>query len=214
MSLTSRVVIVFQGNAVWDKLFARPSFYLKYQHFLVLTVQSSDKVHQEVWLNFVKSKIRHFIDDLDKESSFDLAHIWPEVAVLSDKCANWSIGLKFSHSVCPEPEVTMDKHWVVNRLISKLCDNVNTNAKNLGIWKEGMSLSVKYCRQPDLAKHLSLPDGQVDKSPVSGSNNNKEDIIPQTASAKANDHVQESSGNLPDLLDNLNDELKDLSLTT
>ena len=88
---------ITRNKATWDKLFATPSFFARYRHFLVLEVSSENEEDQLKWCGLVESKIRQFILSLEQES-FKSVHIWPkplqsQVKGQEKLCCYWFIGL-------------------------------------------------------------------------------------------------------------------------
>lgn len=75
MEITDEIML---GNAGWDKLFQTPNFFLKYRHFIVLLVSSSNADDHLEWCGLIESKIRILIGNLERNQHINLAHVNPK----------------------------------------------------------------------------------------------------------------------------------------
>lgn len=66
-------------KAVWGDLFARHSFFTKdYRYYLSIVSSSTNPEAQSVWSGLVQSKLRHLVNDLDRNESIAIAHPFPK----------------------------------------------------------------------------------------------------------------------------------------
>lgn len=85
MEVTDEIML---GNAGWERLFQTPNFFLKYKHFIVLLVFSSNADDHLEWCGLIESKIRILIGNLERNEHINLAHVNPkcfEKPPLTDK---------------------------------------------------------------------------------------------------------------------------------
>jgi poly(A) polymerase len=82
MEITDEIMLEKSG---WDKLFLPPNFFLKYRHFIVLLVSSSNADDHLEWCGLIESKIRILIGNLERNQHINLAHVNP-------KCFEKSLG--------------------------------------------------------------------------------------------------------------------------
>lgn len=75
MEITDEIML---GNAGWEKLFQIPNFFLKYRHFIVLLVSSSNADDHLEWCGLIESKIRILIGNLERNQHINLAHVNPK----------------------------------------------------------------------------------------------------------------------------------------
>lgn len=75
MEITDQIM---QGKAKWDLLFQAPSFFYRYNHFLVLLVTSRSAEDHLEWCGLVESKIRYLIGNLERNLFIALAHVNPK----------------------------------------------------------------------------------------------------------------------------------------
>lgn len=75
MEVTDEIML---GNAGWEKLFQTPNFFLKYRHFIVLLVSSSNADDHLEWCGLIESKIRILIGNLERNQHINLAHVNPK----------------------------------------------------------------------------------------------------------------------------------------
>lgn len=75
MEITDEIML---GSAGWEKLFQAPNFFLKYRHFIVLLVSSSNADDHLEWCGLVESRIRNLITNLEKNQHINLAHVNPK----------------------------------------------------------------------------------------------------------------------------------------
>lgn len=52
---------IILGKCSWDRLFEPPAFFMKYKHFIVLLVISSNSEDHLDWCGLVESKVRLLI---------------------------------------------------------------------------------------------------------------------------------------------------------
>ena len=86
-----------QGKVTWDKLFEAPNFFAKYRHFIVLEASSATAEDQLEWYGLVEAKVRHLIQNLEREA-IELAHVWPKTYPSLEEgrektCCYWFVGL-------------------------------------------------------------------------------------------------------------------------
>lgn len=74
MEITDQIM---QGKAKWDLLFQAPSFFYRYNHFLVLLVTSRSADDHLEWCGLVESKVRYLIGNLERNKFIALAHVNP-----------------------------------------------------------------------------------------------------------------------------------------
>lgn len=75
MEVTDEIML---GKVGWDKLFQPPNFFLKYRHFIVLLVSSSNAEDHLEWCGLIESKIRLLIANLERNQHINLAHVNPK----------------------------------------------------------------------------------------------------------------------------------------
>lgn len=75
MEITDEIML---GNAMWEKLFQPPNFFLKYRHFIVLLVSSATAEDHLEWCGLIESKIRILIGNLERNQHINLAHVNPK----------------------------------------------------------------------------------------------------------------------------------------
>lgn len=74
MEITDQIM---QAKAKWDLLFQAPSFFYRYNHFLVLLVTSRSAEDHLEWVGLVESKVRYLIGNLERNQFIALAHVNP-----------------------------------------------------------------------------------------------------------------------------------------
>ena len=88
---------IIYGKATWNQLFDIPNFFAKYQHYIVLEASSLTEDDQIQWYGHVESKIRHLVNNLEREA-LQLAHVFPKFYPSCEKGKEkttnyWFIGL-------------------------------------------------------------------------------------------------------------------------
>lgn len=63
----------------WNALFTRHTFFTQdYKYYLSIVSSSTDEEAQSVWSGLVQSKMRHLVNDLDRNESIAIAHPFPK----------------------------------------------------------------------------------------------------------------------------------------
>lgn len=74
---------IIAGQAVWDDLFKKDSFFLDYKYYLTLTAYSENENHQLKWSGTIESKVRQLIMGI--EPTFDLNYVCPYIKSIDSK---------------------------------------------------------------------------------------------------------------------------------
>ncbi|XP_055641826.1 poly(A) polymerase type 3-like [Toxorhynchites rutilus septentrionalis] len=154
---------IMSGKSEWHKLFKGSFFFVKYQHFLVLTASSPNANNHTAWRGLVESKIRHLIGGLDRDSRIALAHVHPKnFGPRSSKMdevdgdgssTHWLIGLEFRRS--------NQMHVDLRDPIRDFDEAVKYSASQNGMSNKGMTVEVQHVRRNQLAEFLSADSFHV-----------------------------------------------------
>ncbi|XP_034936162.1 poly(A) polymerase type 3 isoform X2 [Chelonus insularis] len=149
LAITQEIML---GKAPWDKLFDPPNFFSKYKHYIVLLAKSASAEDQLEWCGLVESKLRHLIGTLERNPHITLAHVNPEgfPPLNPDDgpfCSMWFIGLLFAKSENLNVDLTYD--------IKSFVENIELQAEQLNMLKDGMWVEAKHVKRKDLGKYVS-----------------------------------------------------------
>lgn len=69
---------IFCNHGDWNKIFESRNFFQRYKHYIVLIASSPVKDQFIDWTRLVESKIRHLIQNLEKNQYISLVHVNPQ----------------------------------------------------------------------------------------------------------------------------------------
>lgn len=154
--LTTMNEIMLRG-AKWDRFFEAPSFFYRYQHFLVLLVTSQTADDQLAWCGLVESKIRLLVVNLEQDRHISLAHVNTKCFEYKKASANiqtneapfcsmWFIGLNL--------EGAMHLNVDLTKPIGNFTEQVTKRAASIKILKDGMNIETRYVNRKCLSQYL------------------------------------------------------------
>lgn len=140
---------IYEQKETWAMLFKPSDFFQKYKHYIVLIAKALGSDHHVEWVGLVESKIRILVGNLERNPLIKLAHVNPdEFPPLSESegefVSKWFIGLMFTKNEGVKINLTYD--------IQNFTDIVHKHANN--IYKDGMTIEVKYVRRKQLNKYV------------------------------------------------------------
>ncbi|TRY72511.1 hypothetical protein TCAL_01064 [Tigriopus californicus] len=149
---------VVQGKVGWAKLFETPNFFAKYRHFIVLEASSDTEEDQLQWQGLVESKVRHLINNLERETNITLAHVWPRPYPSLEEnreklCCYWFIGLVIKTNQPGEPQ-NLD----LTTPIKSFTELIMRSSTTTNVWKMGMKVTADYKKRKQLARYLPVEE--------------------------------------------------------
>lgn len=149
---------VVQGKVGWEKLFETPNFFAKYRHFIVLEASSETEEDQLQWQGLVESKVRHLINNLEREINITLAHVWPRPYPSLEEgreklCCYWFIGLVIKTNQPGEPQ-NLD----LTTPIKSFTELIMRSSTTTNVWKMGMKVTADYKKRKQLARYLPVEE--------------------------------------------------------
>jgi len=139
----------------WEPLFQPHCFFVKYKHYLMITVSAASADDLLDYRGLVESKVRHLVTSLDRNSNINLVHISPDTlgpppdAAPDSHVCIWALGLVFNKSEHLNVDLTLE--------IQTFTEHVHKQAystANKGSLKEGNKLDVKYVKRKQLPQYL------------------------------------------------------------
>ncbi|XP_022912441.1 poly(A) polymerase type 3 isoform X2 [Onthophagus taurus] len=152
LNLTEEIIL---GKQPWERLFEPPPFFMKYKHFIMLSVCAATAEDHLEWCGLVESKVRLLIVALERNPHIVLAHINPEnfntIEPASESNPHvstmWFIGLEFAKTENLNIDLTQD--------IQNFTKTVNRQATNSKMLKDGMELEARHVKRKQLHQYLS-----------------------------------------------------------
>uniref|UniRef100_UPI00358FD953 poly(A) polymerase alpha-like isoform X2 n=1 Tax=Myxine glutinosa TaxID=7769 RepID=UPI00358FD953 len=145
-----------QETGYWNKLFESPNFFLKYKHYIVLTVKATTEEHQLEWVGLVESRIRILVTNLERNELIQLAHVnaremasLEEEPVRMDLTKTWFIGLLFKKRESA-PSLNVD----LTPDIQSFIDTVYRQATAANILQDDMKLDFVHVRRKHLSQYV------------------------------------------------------------
>eukprot|EP00095_Tigriopus_kingsejongensis_P011624 snap_masked-scaffold638_size121162-processed-gene-0.23 protein:Tk11624 transcript:snap_masked-scaffold638_size121162-processed-gene-0.23-mRNA-1 annotation:"poly polymerase type 3 isoform x1" len=187
---------VVRGKASWAKLFETPNFFAKYRHFIVLEASSEKESDQLQWQGLVESKVRHLINNLEREVNITLAHVWPKPYPSLEPgreklCCYWFIGINIKASQ-PGEQQNLD----LTTPIKNFTELVMRSSMSTKVWQEGMQVTADYKKRKQLAKYLPPEERaklKADKKSAASTNNLNSSLNSATNSPAISRQISESS---------------------
>ncbi|XP_055634125.1 poly(A) polymerase type 3-like [Toxorhynchites rutilus septentrionalis] len=150
---------IMVDKASWSDLFRGPSFFMKYQHFLVVMASSTNPSDQLMWCGLVQSRLRHLTLNLEYNRLVRLSQVHTkcyeedeqncaermkdkEAGVMSDICTIWFVGLKF------------EKHLNIHPDLTEAIYDFTNGVYNNNIYRDGCQVEVRQIKQNQLAEYL------------------------------------------------------------
>ncbi|XP_053696868.1 poly(A) polymerase type 3-like [Sabethes cyaneus] len=156
--------IMLTKAAGWDKLFAAPSFFFKYRHFIVLLASSNNADDHRGWCGLVECRIITLIRDLECQPHINF-HVNPKRfehpehtskersdGEVKQLCSLWFIGLEFDKPESSSVDLTKDIDRFTNRLPRNAESTMKIEARRIG--QEQLSQYL----QPNLLMRETSPD--------------------------------------------------------
>ena len=142
---------ILRGEQQWEALFETRHMFHEYEHFLVAIASSLE--HKQ-WFGLIESKIRHFVQNIEKEECVESARIWPKPFTKQAEKTHvttqlWFIGLVFKNNL---------KVINVNLHLKNFQDQLIFLAGNF--YKDDMKIEAHIVRKSDLTKHITDIDIQ------------------------------------------------------
>ncbi|KAL7386283.1 hypothetical protein ABVT39_006134 [Epinephelus coioides] len=144
-----------QQNTDWTKLFEKPDFFEKYEHYILLEATSGTESQHREWVGLVESKIRLLVGRLERNVNISMAHIHLQSFPGPRNCnvkgrmsTKWLIGLLF--------DMNGSKHLKIDLSLDLLSfsDTIYSQAKSCKMYKEEMTVSATYMsRNTTTKKH-------------------------------------------------------------
>lgn len=69
---------IFNSKSDWNQIFEPRNFFQRYKHYIVLIASTPVKDQYMDWVRLVESKIRHLIQNLEKNQYISLVHVNPQ----------------------------------------------------------------------------------------------------------------------------------------
>ncbi|XP_053696849.1 poly(A) polymerase type 3-like [Sabethes cyaneus] len=143
--------IMISKAAGWDKLFAAPSFFFNYRHFIVLLASSDNAADHLEWCGLVESKVRLLVQSMERNPHIKLAHVNPkcfkhhgDTSKDGELCSLWFIGLAFDR--------TKNLNVDLTESIIKFTHTIHSQAGHLG--KDGTNIEARHIRRNQLSLYL------------------------------------------------------------
>uniref|UniRef100_A0A8C4NJK6 polynucleotide adenylyltransferase n=1 Tax=Eptatretus burgeri TaxID=7764 RepID=A0A8C4NJK6_EPTBU len=142
-----------QETGDWNKLFESPNFFLKYKHYIVLTVKATTEEHQLEWVGLVESRIRILVTNLERNELIQLAHVnTQDISGMDEKMQLvkiWFIGLLFKKTE-NAPSLNVD----LTPDIQSFIDTVYRQATAANILQDDMKLDFVHVRRKHLSQYV------------------------------------------------------------
>ncbi|XP_033506808.2 poly(A) polymerase type 3-like [Epinephelus lanceolatus] len=148
-----------QQNTDWTKLFEKPDFFEKYEHYILLEATSATETQHREWVGLVESKIRLLVGRLERNVNISMAHIHLQSFPGPRNCnikgrmsTKWLIGLLF--------DMNGSKHLKIDLTLDLLSfsDTIYSQAKSCKMYKEEMTVSATYMSRNSLS--WEMPNGE------------------------------------------------------
>ena len=117
----------------------------EYEHFLVVI---SSAINHIQWFGLIESKIKYFVQSVEKEPSIDSARIWPKPLTKRTEKTNamtqlWFIGLTYNR----DEVINILAHlkYFQDQLLLQACEFIS----------EDMKIEAHIIRKGDLARHIT-----------------------------------------------------------
>merc|ERR1711981_1184477 len=140
---------VLDEKEEWEALFKTCHIFHEYEHFLVVIASALNHIQ---WFGLIESKIRYFVQNIEKEECVESARVWPKPFTKRTEKTHvttqlWFIGLVFKDNL----EVIN-----VNAYLKNFQDQLIFQAENF--YKDDMKIEAHIVRKSDLTRHITDKD--------------------------------------------------------
>ncbi|KAI4471133.1 poly a polymerase [Holotrichia oblita] len=161
--LTEEIML---GKESWDRLFHSSSFFMKYQHYIVLMVNAETYADHLQWRSFIENEVKHLIANLEANPHIALVHINPESFSHFKLNSNsqsgysmWFIGLEFAKT-----NFNLDLSYDMQNFTMETIQK----ARSVNIIRRGMDLTARRIKQEQL--RLYIPASIINFEKVNNEN--------------------------------------------
>jgi len=136
---------ILDGQKPWEALFKTCHIFHEYEHFLVVIASAINHIQ---WFGLIESKLKYFIQTVEKEASIDSSRIWPKPLTRRAEKTNsmtqlWFIGLNY----CSKESINILGH------LKYFQEHLQYQAENFA--SQDMNIEAHIVQKSDLKRHLT-----------------------------------------------------------
>jgi len=138
---------IMDGQKSWQDLFRTCHIFHEYEHFLIVMASAVNHVQ---WFGLIESKLKYFVQSVEKETCLESARIWPKPLTKRSESTNsvsqhWYIGLTYR-------QYPSSHDWVYTHL-AIFREQLQHQSENIS--SKEMTMEAHICRKSDLLRCLT-----------------------------------------------------------
>jgi poly(A) polymerase len=138
---------ILDGQRPWQDLFRTCHIFHEYEHFLIVMASAVNHVQ---WFGLIESKLKYFVQSVEKETCLESARIWPKPLTRRGETTNsvsqhWYIGLTYR-------QFQSSNEWVFAHL-KYFQEQLQHQAENFT--SLDMNIEAHILKKSDLARCLT-----------------------------------------------------------